>query len=302
MTTTSHVPAIDARTVDAHATEVARGERFEFGRNWTRFLGVVDLNRIQHAQDSLSELLGRDSLTGKQVPGYRVGQRTLQSGRAPARCAGRVVRLRPAVGRRDSRAEAPLRCQTIPTGVSSRVRSWTKGYVGSLGSFDVVYSWGVLHHTGAMWRALDLAQRLVNDEGLLAIAIYNDRGSQSARWRHIKRTYSRLPRVFKTPFAALVSAPEEMKGLVRSILTGRPGDYVRSWTQYDTRRGMSHWHDIIDWVGGFPYECARPDTIFSFFKQRGFTLERLTIGGGLGCSEYVFRRAPRHASSALTGR
>ncbi len=175
-----------------------------------------------------------------------------------------------------------------------------EGYVASLGSFDVVYSWGVLHHTGAMWRALDLAQRLVNDEGLLAIAIYNDRGSQSARWRHIKHTYSRLPRVFKTPFAALVSAPEEMKGLLRSILTGRPGDYIRSWTEYDTRRGMSHWHDIIDWVGGFPYECARADTIFSFFKQRGFTLERLTIGGGLGCSEYVFRRAPRQASGVLT--
>ena len=99
-----------------------------------------------------------------------------------------------------------------------------------------------------------------------------------------------------------MSAPEELKGLLRSILTGRPGDYIRTWTQYDTRRGMSHWHDIIDWVGGYPYEYARPDAIFSFFRQRGFSLEGLTVGGGLGCSEYVFKRVGRFPSAAVMGR
>ena len=53
---------------------------------------------------------------------------------------------------------------------------------------------------------------------------------------------------------------------------------------------MSHWHDIVDWVGGYPYEYAKPDAIFSFFRERGFTLDKLKIGGGLGCSEYVFSR------------
>jgi 2-polyprenyl-6-hydroxyphenyl methylase/3-demethylubiquinone-9 3-methyltransferase len=55
---------------------------------------------------------------------------------------------------------------------------------------------------------------------------------------------------------------------------------------------MSHWRDLVDWVGGYPYECAKPDAIFSFFHERGFVLDKLRIGGGLGCSEYVFSRTP----------
>jgi 2-polyprenyl-6-hydroxyphenyl methylase/3-demethylubiquinone-9 3-methyltransferase len=54
---------------------------------------------------------------------------------------------------------------------------------------------------------------------------------------------------------------------------------------------MSRWHDILDWVGGYPYEFATPDEIFDFFRSRGFTLIRLKCGGaGLGCNEFVFER------------
>jgi 2-polyprenyl-6-hydroxyphenyl methylase/3-demethylubiquinone-9 3-methyltransferase len=162
-------------------------------------------------------------------------------------------------------------------------------YIRSLGEFDVVYSWGVLHHTGQMWRALENAHLPLVSGGKLFIAIYNDTGSQSARWRWIKKTYNRLPRLLKTPFALLVSAPEEAKSIVRSLLRLRPLEYIRSWTQYGKRRGMSRWHDLIDWVGGYPYEVAKPEEIFEFYKARGFKLTRLRCGGvGLGCNEFVF--------------
>lgn len=55
---------------------------------------------------------------------------------------------------------------------------------------------------------------------------------------------------------------------------------------------MDRRHDLIDWVGGWPFEVAKPEQVFDFYRERGYTLEGLTTaGGGLGCNEYVFRRS-----------
>jgi 2-polyprenyl-6-hydroxyphenyl methylase/3-demethylubiquinone-9 3-methyltransferase len=164
-------------------------------------------------------------------------------------------------------------------------------YVSSLGQFDIVYSWGVLHHTGQMWKALGNVHVPVAPGGKLFLAIYNDLGSRSARWRWIKKTYNDLPSFLQTPFAILVSVPEEAKGVLRSALTHRLGEYFGSWTNGSKLRGMSRWYDLIDWVGGYPYEVAKPEEIFDFFRARGFKLARLRCGSvGLGCNEFVFER------------
>ena len=157
--------------------------------------------------------------------------------------------------------------------------------------FDIVYSWGVLHHTGEMWRALENAVIPVADGGKLFVAIYNDTGSQARRWHWIKKTNCRLPGVLKTPFAVAAIAPEEGKRLLKSLITLKPRAYIRSWTHYKTGRGMNRWHDIIDWVGGFPYEAATVDEIFEFYKTYGFSLAKVKSRGvGLGCNEFVFER------------
>ena len=120
-------------------------------------------------------------------------------------------------------------------------------------------------------------------------SIYNDQGSRSRRWRRIKQTYNQLPTLLRPPFAALVIAPDELKKAVSAMLGLRFGAYLRAWRQTDPRRGMNHWRDIVDWVGGYPYEYAAPEEIFDFFRQRGFTLSRLLCKGvGLGCNEFVF--------------
>jgi 2-polyprenyl-6-hydroxyphenyl methylase/3-demethylubiquinone-9 3-methyltransferase len=54
---------------------------------------------------------------------------------------------------------------------------------------------------------------------------------------------------------------------------------------------MSRLHDWIDWVGGYPFEVAKPEEVFSFYAERGFELENLrTCGGGMGCNEFVFQK------------
>jgi 2-polyprenyl-6-hydroxyphenyl methylase/3-demethylubiquinone-9 3-methyltransferase len=142
-----------------------------------------------------------------------------------------------------------------------------------------------------MWQALANVERLVAPGGKLFIALYNDTGSQSSRWNWIKKTYNQLPGVLRVPYTLIVIAPGELKSLIRSALTFDLGSYFKSWSEYDRRRGMSRWRDIVDWVGGYPYEVSTPDEIFDFFSAKGFVLTKLNCGRvGLGCNQFVFSR------------
>jgi 2-polyprenyl-6-hydroxyphenyl methylase/3-demethylubiquinone-9 3-methyltransferase len=278
------------RAEDAHVREVARGERFEFGENWSRFLTTLDKARITAAERALQHMLERDGLQGFSF--LDIGSGSGLSSLAARRLGARVHSFD--YDPQSVASTRELRRRYFPADDQWKVERGSildAEYVKSLGMFDVVYSWGVLHHTGRMWDALEQAVRTVAPGGMLFIAIYNDAGSRSRRWRSIKRIYNRLPRVARPAFAVAVSAPEELKAAGRALLARRPGDYVRSWTEYKRRRGMSRWHDMIDWVGGYPYEYATPEEIFDFYRARGFALARMKCGGvGLGCNQFVLER------------
>jgi 2-polyprenyl-6-hydroxyphenyl methylase/3-demethylubiquinone-9 3-methyltransferase len=161
-------------------------------------------------------------------------------------------------------------------------------FVDSLGKFDVVYSWGVLHHTGSMWQALELAQLPVAEGGKLFLAIYNDQGRASRSWLKIKRAYNRLPGGLR--FTVLWPSFLRLWGptTLRDFLRGRP---FHTWRTYGSERGMSPWRDVVDWVGGYPFEVAKPEEVFDFYYSRGFALLKLkTCAGGHGCNEFVFER------------
>ncbi|HWS87156.1 MAG TPA: class I SAM-dependent methyltransferase [Pyrinomonadaceae bacterium] len=273
-----------------HASEVARGERFEFGENWSRFLAALDEERIREAEDSLKRMLEVESLEGRSF--LDIGSGSGLFSLAARRLGARVHSLD--YDPRSVACTRELRRRYFPEDPAWKVEEGSAldaDYIRSLGLFDVVYSWGVLHHTGEMWRALENAQLPVAPGGRLFVAIYNDTGTQAARWKWIKKTYNRLPRLLRPPFAALAIAPDELKPALRALVRLRPGEYVRRWTGYDKNRGMSRWRDIVDWVGGYPYEVATPDEIFDFYRARGFTLTRLKCGYvGLGCNEFVFVR------------
>lgn len=276
--------------LNGHAAETARGERFEFGKNWSQFLELLDANRISEAEASLKQMLDVESLEGLSF--IDIGSGSGLFSLAARRLGARVHSFD--YDPHSVACTTELRRRYFPNDGEWKVEEASvldQKYLASLGTFDIVYSWGVLHHTGQMWQALENAHRLVAPGGKLFIALYNDTGSQSSRWKWLKKTYNRLPSVLRVPYTLIVIAPDELKSLARSVLTLNPGSYFRSWSQYDRRRGMNRWRDIVDWVGGYPYEVSTPDEIFDFFTARGFVLTKLNCGRvGLGCNQFVFRK------------
>lgn len=265
-------------------------ERFQFGENWRRFLSVLNDERIENAERAFVGVLGTDDLSGLSFLdiGSGSGLSSLVARRLGAKV--RSFDFDPnSVG-----CTQELRRRYFPDDpdwVVTRGSVLDDSFMASLGTFDVVYAWGVLHHTGNMWKAIENAAARVAPGGRFFLAIYADRGRESRAWWHVKRTYVKLPRMLQPPFAMAAMLPYEAHNVLSAVRQRRPLDYLRLWTRYqDGRRGMSRWHDIEDWVGGFPYEYATVEAQQAFVEPRGFVTETVVQGKGIGCHEIVFRR------------
>jgi 2-polyprenyl-3-methyl-5-hydroxy-6-metoxy-1,4-benzoquinol methylase len=263
--------------------------RFGFGRNWQQFLRVLDEDRIREAERSLREMLRVTDLEGKSFVDVGSGS-GLFSLAAMRLGAGRVHSL-------DYDAQSVECAQELKDRFFPNASQWTiergdaldADYLEGLREFDVVYSWGVLHHTGNLWRAMENVLPLVANRGQLFIAIYNDAGRKSRQWSKLKKLYNSgafyrvmLPAVFIPLNVARSLALDASK--LRNPLT--------RYRVYKRDRGMSMMRDWIDWIGGWPYEFASAAQVAEFCKDRGF--EMLTCvnksGWVLGNNEFVFRR------------
>jgi len=279
---------MESQGATGYAADVARGERFEFGKNWSRFLGVLDDERIDEACKSLRRMLGVDTLAGRSFLDIGCGS-GLFSLAAMRLKADRVVSF-------DYDTSSVACCRELKGRYFAGASNWTieqgsvldEAYLERLGSFDVVYSWGVLHHTGEMWRALANAAGPVAPGGRLYIALYNDQGWISAYWLKVKQIYN--SNVLGRGLVVGVYLPFVwVQGFLGDVARGR-NPFTRS-KRYKSSRGMSRYHDWIDWLGGLPFEVASSDAVIGFYRERRFRLENLGLIEGHGCNEFVFSRS-----------
>ena len=264
-----------------------RETHFEFGDNWKNYSKTIDKKRINSAIAGVKKLFP-DGLTGKTFLDIGCGS-GLHSLAALSLGAAAVTAV-------DIDENSVSTTQALLTKYAPD-RKWTAKVASVfdaspdvLGTFDVVYSWGVLHHTGDMWRAIECAANLVKPGGQFAIAIYYA-GMFDRMWKAEKRFYSRAPRplqwsIRQIYMIAFLTARTLLGG-------GNPISYVRN---YSEGRGMNFSHDAHDWLGGYPYEAASAEEMVERISTLGFVetqsfLIPVTSGlFGSGCHEFVFQK------------
>ena len=265
--------------------------RYGFGANWKHYV-EMSLNeaRIASAVQSLRDLLELETLRGQTFLDIGCGS-GLFSLAARRLGADRVISfdfdadsVRTSEWLRE-REKIPESCWTI-----SRGSVLDAAFMTTIPQVGILYSWGVLHHTGRMWDAIDAAAAKLAPGGRLAISIYNRverKPDSSAMWWKIKRLYNQSPGVVR----GLMEATYIANHAVTRLITLR--NPLRSYTDQAGagRRGMDFRHDVRDWLGGFPYEYATAGELFEYVRRKhGFVLERLRTGDGNICNEFLFVR------------
>ena len=262
-------------------------DRFGFGNNWKKYIRTLDEERITEAERSLVEWTGIRDFSGLSF---------LDIGSGSGLFSLAARRLGATVHSFDYDWDSVECTSQLKKRFFRDDPKWTveqgdaldEEYLSRYEEHDIVYSWGVLHHTGNMYKALENAGNKVKIGGKLFIAIYNDQGAQSAFWKKEKKLFNQLPDALKVLVSGIFFLGLWTVNTIVDFIRRKPFDH---WKNYKKKRGMSPWHDAVDWVGGYPFEVAKPEEIFEFYQKRGFVLEKMsTKGGGNGCNQYVFRR------------
>jgi 2-polyprenyl-6-hydroxyphenyl methylase/3-demethylubiquinone-9 3-methyltransferase len=266
--------------------DIQSGNRFEFGKNWSNFIDGLDDKLIKNAERSFFNMTGITDLTDKTFLDIGCGSGIVS---LIARKLGAQVHSF------DYDPDSISCTNRLKNNFFPKDNLWQieQGsildieFISKLGKFDFVYSWGVLHHTGSMFEAIKNSASLCKENGIFFIAIYNDQGWPSKVWWRIKKEYNKSGLIKKKLIVLLCFLRLWGPSFLRDFLKFKP---FESYLNYSKERGMKPITDVIDWVGGFPFEYAKPEDILNFLKDKFELINLKTCGGRHGCNEFVFKR------------
>ena len=277
-------------------TGAIEAPRFRFGRNWTKFVKRnFSEERLQMAQKRFTDFAGRTSLADVDFLDIGCGS-GLHSYAALRLGARRVFGFD-----YDPESVAATRAMQEHAGRPAR---WTvergdvldDAYIDKLGKWSFVYSWGVLHHTGSMWRAIANAQKTVAPNGYFYIALYSaDADFQPSKefWLDVKQRYNRSNALERLWMVWWYVWRFSMQKDIRRL-----PEVVKHIVTYRFRRGMSYFADVRDWLGGWPMEYAPDQQVVDVLEgQHGFRLVNVTTGEA--CSEFLFQRTEARAGRSI---
>lgn len=260
---------------------------FKFGENWSSYSDLINEDRIRSSVEGLQKLLGDNGVLEKRFLDIGCGS-GLHSFAALLLGAKEIVATD-----LDSDSVKTTEKVLAKHGAGKPYRVMRISVFDLPDQlkpdFDVVYSWGVLHHTGAMVEAISRAAAMVVPNGLFVFALYR-KTPYCGLWRAEKKWYSKAS-LRQQEIARTIYILFFRLGL---CLTGR--SFKRYVAEYKKMRGMEFLHDVHDWLGGYPYESISPPEVDRLLREHGFALVRrftrpgLTAVLGSGCDEYVYQK------------
>ncbi len=252
---------------------MSENKNFSFGENWLNYIKNIGEERFEEAQTSLKKLLKISDLNDRSFLDIGCGS-GIMSLSAIKLGAKEVLSI-------DVDPKSVEACRQLKG--KCNVSHWqilndsilNETFISQLKKYDIVYSWGVLHHTGDMWTAIKNASKLVKKDGLFCIAIYNKTWS-SDFWLRFKKLYNKSNALIKKLLILYILIP---RAVVRLFKFKHPLKDIR---------GMSVYYDAIDWAGGYPYEYAGFNEINQFVENLDFRLINSSVTKQIGCNEFVF--------------